>query len=244
MEKYTLYPIKLATAKDVDHSFLVLNGKFGKKINTGMLSYLISGHGILAVVDTGYIFDVYKKYYGDESEIIGDPTEEFRKFFKDNDFKLTDVTHIILTHMHWDHVQNNHLFTNAKIYIQRKEIQAAAAPVYPLYYLREDIVKLISTDYGRLVILDGDEEIADGLRVVLAGGHTLGSQMVYVNTSEGLVVITGDICNIYENLKHPSVKEIDLNSWAYAVKKVKKDADIILPGHELKVFEKYSVIGK
>ena len=244
MKKYKIYSIKLAVCKDTPEPHILINGKFGKTRDTAMLSYLISGSEILAVVDTGFLIDIYNKNYKDEFELIGDPVEEYKKFFKNHDFKFEDVTHIILTHMHWDHCENNHLFPNAKIYVQRKEVQTSAAPVYPLYYLREDVIRLLATEFNRVVMLDGDYEIADGLKVVLAGGHSLGSQMVYVNTSEGLAIMTGDILNVYENLDHPSVKEVDLSAWVYAVNKVKKDADIVLPNHDLKVIEKYSIIGK
>lgn len=37
--------------------------------------------------------------------------------------KLKDVDILILTHNHYDHVENSHLFTNAKIYSSKKEFQ-------------------------------------------------------------------------------------------------------------------------
>jgi len=64
-----------------------------------------------------------------------------------------------------------------------------------------------------------------------------------VNTKEGNVVMTGDICNVYENLEIRSVKEMDVIAWVKAIQKVKLLADIVLPQHDLRVFDKHIAIG-
>lgn len=151
----------------------------------------------------------------------------------------------MLSHLHWDHVQNCDLFPNARIYIQRMEMAYAAAPIDPTYYESADIAGLIGNYSGRIVYLDGadgDEVISPNVKLVLMGGHSPGSQVAYVETSRGRAILTGDICNVYENLETRSVKEVDVLKWTKAVKKIKKDADIVLPQHELRVLEDYPCI--
>ncbi|WP_319559322.1 N-acyl homoserine lactonase family protein [Marispirochaeta sp.] len=242
MKSPIVYPIKLATVKDVDYSHNVLNTRFGEKIDAAFLSYLIVVDKFLMIVDTGHTLLSFTK--GDNMNIIGDAKEAYESKFQELRLEFNDVTHIILTHMHWDHMQNNHLFPNARIYVQRKEVEYAAAPLYPLYYEKADVAKLIGEDGDRVVFLDGDTELAPGVKTVLVGGHTPGSQIVYVNTSDGMAIITGDICNVYENLEVRSVKEMDVLGWVRAINKIKKDGDIILPMHEERVIKDYPQVGK
>jgi len=242
MKKPIVYPIKLAKVKNVDYSHNVLNTRFGEKMDAAFLSYLIVAEDSLMVVDTGHTVLSYTK--GDNMNIEGDAQEAYKAKFDELGFSFDEVTHIILTHMHWDHMQNNHLFQNANIYVQRKEVEYAAAPLYPLYYERGDVAKLIGEDGDRVVFLDGDTDLVPGVKTKLVGGHTPGSQVVFIDTSDGVAIITGDICNVYENLETRSVKEMDVLSWVRAIDMIKKYGDIILPMHEPRVIEDYPKIGE
>lgn len=242
MDKYVIHPIKLGTVKNVDWSHNVLNTRFGEKMDAAFLSYLIVSKDALMVVDTGHRHLTYTR--GDTMNIEGEAEDGYQEKFKELGFSFDQVTHILLTHLHWDHMENNHLFPNAKIYVQRKEVETAAAPIYPLYYERADIARLIGEDGERLVFLDGDTEILPGVKAVFVGGHTLGSQLIYVNTSEGTAIITGDVCNVYENLEVRSVKEVDVIAWVRAIEKIKRDADIVLPMHDPRVLVQHPVLGR
>ncbi|NIA13000.1 MAG: MBL fold metallo-hydrolase [Nitrospiraceae bacterium] len=237
MAGYVIHPVKLGTFHNVDYSHQVLNTRFGEKIDTAVLSYIVVGENALLVVDTGF------RATQDNFDLEGDAEQAFRDKFAELGLELENVTHIVLTHLHWDHMQLNHLFPNATVYVQRREMEVAAAPVYPLYYNHQDIARLLAEDGDRLVFLDGDTEILPGIKAAFAGGHTLGSQMLYVNTSEGTAVITGDVLNLYANLDERSPKEVDVVGWVRAVERIKRDADVILPMHDLEVFERHPVVG-
>ena len=53
---------------------------------------------------------------------------------------------------------------------------------------------------GRVTFHDGADEIAPGLSIHAAGGHTPGMQVVRVNARRGQVVLTSDAVHFYENL--------------------------------------------
>lgn len=149
-----------------------------------------------------------------------------------------DIDTVILTHLHWDHANNNHLFPNAKFYVQKKELQYCVAPVtgHEKIY---DLPIIFQTKYE---IVDGDAEILDGISVTLTPGHTDGSQTVLVQTEKGLHGLVGDLFNLYIcwesnpriiNGLHTSVQTC-YDSYA----KLEKLNAFLLPGHDFKVLEK------
>lgn len=93
-----------------------------------------------------------------------------------------DVTHVVNSHLHFDHCGNNGLFPAARVFVQASELDAARQPRYTV---REWF------DYpgARLVPVHGDEAIATGIALISAPGHTPGHQSVAVQTGEGLVLI-------------------------------------------------------
>lgn len=241
--KAKIYPVKLATVVQCDYSHNVLNTRFGEKIDTAISSYIIVDGSDIIVFDTGHRILHYDN--GQELNLKGNAAENFKKRFDELNLRMEDVTHVVLSHLHWDHIGNCDLFPNAKIYIQRKEMAFAAAPIYPLYYEREYIVEFLDDFGDKLVFLDGedgDEQITPHVKLVLLGGHSVGSQVACIETNQGRVILTGDICNVYENLEVRSVKELDVVQWTKAIKWIKENGDIILPQHEPRVFDDYPSI--
>ena len=63
---------------------------------------------------------------------------------------------------------------------------------------------------GRLQVVDGDQDIAPGVRVRVTGGHTAGHQAVYVQDQEQTVVFTGDFLFMRAFMKVNWVSALDL----------------------------------
>ena len=40
-----------------------------------------------------------------------------------------EIDTVIMSHLHWDHCYNNHLFPQADFYIQKKEMMSAVCPL-------------------------------------------------------------------------------------------------------------------
>jgi N-acyl homoserine lactone hydrolase len=104
------------------------------------------------------------------------------------------VVVVINTHLHFDHCGGNRLFPGTPIYVQRKELAAAHGPDYT-------IPEWVEFEGANYVELDGEAEIVPGIRVLPTPGHTEGHQSVLVDTSEGLVVIGGDVAHHLEELE-------------------------------------------
>ena len=103
-------------------------------------------------------------------------------------FDLQSVDHIINTHLHFDHCGGNRLFPNVPIYVQRAELEDARTQ--PDYTIPEWVDPSAQT--LNYVSIDGDHELLPGVRLLHTPGHTRGSQVVAVDTIDGLAIIAGD----------------------------------------------------
>ncbi len=113
-----------------------------------------------------------------------------------------DVTDIVLSHAHFDHMGSIAKFPKAQLHIQKREIlswvEAMALP--PQFGFLTDIINpddlrsaFDASVEHRLDLIDGDRDnLLPGLHVRHGEGHTLGQQFIVVETARGRLVISGD----------------------------------------------------
>jgi glyoxylase-like metal-dependent hydrolase (beta-lactamase superfamily II) len=157
---------------------------------------------------------------------------------------LHNIGYLIHTHLHMDHAGQDYLLPDARILVQRAELQNAAAPdLYPMpFYDRLNVARLIDPLWSRVDILDGDVEPLPGIRCVTMPGHTPGHQAVYVATGSGTSIVCGDAAmNVATNIDR-MVAPGFLDNMADTMKglrKLKREGRHILPAHDPEVFAKY-----
>jgi N-acyl homoserine lactone hydrolase len=122
----------------------------------------------------------------------------------EHDLSPADVRIVINSHLHFDHCGQNAVFKHAPFYIQRAELDRAR---------RAETVTSQWFDFAgaRFELLDGDAQIADGVRVVATPGHTVGHQSVIVDTPDGGAVMIGDAA--YTSEIYRQVDDADLATW-------------------------------
>jgi glyoxylase-like metal-dependent hydrolase (beta-lactamase superfamily II) len=156
--------------------------------------------------------------------------------------KPEDVTHLILTHAHFDHVGNVDKFPNAKIYMHRKELAwIMALPPWAIGYGLFSVEK-VQRVWRQLVPLDGDVvEILPGIQAVYAGGHSAGSLAVTVKTGQADVCLCGDNCFLYENIEKgiPIGLTNNLYESIAFMEKLPMLGDILIPGHDPLFYERF-----
>jgi len=121
----------------------------------------------------------------------------------EHDLSPADVHIVINSHLHFDHCGQNAVFKHAPFYVQRSELSRA----------RRENQTTAWFDFAgaRFELLDGDAEIADGVRVVATPGHTVGHQSVVVDTGDGAAVMIGDAA--YTADIYNDVEQADLAKW-------------------------------
>lgn len=220
MANYKIYPLLLGR--------VVRNGKE----NPIVAFYLTDGVNRV-MVDTGGVTADGKRFMPYYQE----PGERLDERLMAMGVDPATINIVIITHFHWDHRSNNHLFPNAKFYVQRAEYLYAAAPV-PTDEWSFEFKEIIKTKWN---LLDGDEQIADGLSVMFVGGHTPGSQVVLVDTEKGKCALTSDFITSYEQWEHePKLATnvfTDIIQYYQGLKKLEKACDWIIPGHNKQVLE-------
>ncbi len=94
--------------------------------------------------------------------------------------KPEDITDLIISHMHWDHADGMDLFPNARIWIQKDELQYYAGEAWQSKDTHggideEDVLTLIKLNMqGRVGLVNGDaQEIIPGVTCYTGGNiHT------------------------------------------------------------------------
>ena len=170
-----------------------------------------------------------------------------------------NVTKVIITHMHWDHVGGMdgflQAYPKATFYVQRREfdfcVKNPVSQRKPISILFDPVANKIVGDLERserLVIVDGDYNLAPGVDLILAPGHTLGLQVVRVNTAKGPTVVGSDCAHVFRGYRedNPSVFIMDMPAWIQTFDKVKSKAaiDLIFPGHDVLMHQGYPKVAE
>ncbi|MDR1732259.1 MAG: N-acyl homoserine lactonase family protein [Synergistaceae bacterium] len=159
------------------------------------------------------------------------------------------IKKIILTHLHYDHCCNLDLFPEAEIYVQEREIRHALCP-FPHEYRYYSLLKETGLPEWiphilRFHRLEGEQELFEDVSVILTPGHSPGSQTVLAETTEGRYALVGDFAPLYQNYEQavPNTIHTDLNDWYDSYKKLRAQNVKILPGHDMRIFDR-AIYGK
>ncbi len=135
--------------------------------------------------------------------------------------KLTpsDITDVILTHLHFDHsggstkIENGRIipvFENAKYYIQKKNYEWAVSPSERDRgsYIKDNFLPLYNA--GVLNFIDGEKNFDDEIELIPVMGHTFHQQLVKISDSSSSILYCGDLVPTSSHIPLPYIMGYDL----------------------------------
>lgn len=231
MNEYRIIPLATSIL-DIDLSTFTYRHNLGKMVKSPIFMWYIEGADKHILVDTG----CDAEYAQQHRPFPAQEVQSFEDALSTLGLEPVDIDVVIATHLQWDHIRNR--CPNAKVVVQEEELKFAFAPhpiLAPTYH--KDLLKDL-----HFVPVKGHHEVAPGIELIPAPGHTPGCQAVSINTSQGKAVITG-FCAVNANFEVPEETKgilpvltpgIHLNAVdAYnSALYIKGLADILIPIHE------------
>jgi N-acyl homoserine lactone hydrolase len=133
--------------------------------------------------------------------------------------KTSDITYVVLSHTHGDHIGNVGLFPGSTILMQRAEYDWIHSPDGTndnVNQLKALARKLLGTP-EHLQLIDGDTDLlGDGsVTLVSTPGHTPGSQSLLVHLkNSGFIILSGDVVHLEENFQKNIVPSLNTDKAA------------------------------
>ncbi|WDR01578.1 FCD domain-containing protein [Devosia algicola] len=162
--------------------------------------WVLRNHARTILVDTGYdTREATRRGRPILSEPIG--------MLKRLGIAPTDITDLIVTHLHYDHAGSLDQFEHARFHLQQAELGFAVSPCmcHPVLrapFTAEHVCTAVKQLYsGKLTFHDGSAQIVPGVRVHRVGGHSSGLQIVEVDTANGPLILASDASHYYENFE-------------------------------------------
>lgn len=179
------------------------------------------------LIDTGNGGDFIAKY-GDKlgakfSELYGIDSSgpSLKKSLEAYGLTFSDITDVILTHLHFDHAGgatsaiDNKIgptFPNAKYYVQVENLKTAQHPNVreKASYLAPNFEPLIEA--GKLTLVNGStENLLPNISVWVSNGHTTGQQVVIVEDDTQKLIYCGDVIATSTHVRSAWVMGYDLH---------------------------------
>lgn len=207
--------------------------------------WLIEGEDKTILIDTG-LGDcdevmAMQGEYGIDYIATKTKDEEIVTALAQKGLKPEDIDVVALTHLHFDHIGNNELFSKARFVVQKDEVPfLVSPPPFATFYYREWQHKLTSIS-GRLDTIEGNYRLSKNVELIKVGGHAAGQMVVMVDTALGKVCIGSDFYYNYTNIDRswPMGPLWNVQQWIDNDRWVKSNCDMILPNHDFALFNRF-----
>jgi glyoxylase-like metal-dependent hydrolase (beta-lactamase superfamily II) len=249
--EYSIEAIRYAISPDVPVAELVVNGPKDQKVDIAMVIWLIRGGGHTILFDSGFHRDTFVKDFPMKDYLRPDEA------LKTAGVNPQDVTDVVISHAHWDHMGGIDLFPKATVWIQHEEYRYYTGDAWQKGGNHggidpEDVQALVklNTEH-RVRFVDGDDvEIFPGIRAYTGSRHTYSSQYLRV-AGNPTYVLASDNAYFYLNLSaHLASATFSDADHAANIAQQKRmielagSPDRVVPGHDILQFQKFPTEGR
>jgi N-acyl homoserine lactone hydrolase len=228
--QWSIAPLVLATAVR-DLSQVLLMAPMGKGVDGAVLAWLLRSGDEKILVDAGFgamdTPDLKNNFSRTPEQTMGAQLARFN-------IAQEAIRLVVNTHLHVDHCGGNCFLPNARFLAQKSELEYARDPL-PVHRPAYDV----DLSHMDIELLEGETEIAEGVRTIVTPGHSPGSQAVLVDTGKGLYVIAGDTITHYLSMDVPEGTSfwpgplyVDLKEYYGSLDRLRDLGGTILPGHD------------
>jgi glyoxylase-like metal-dependent hydrolase (beta-lactamase superfamily II) len=249
--EYSIQAIRYAISPGFPVAGLVVGAPKGEKVDIAMVIWLIRGGGRTILFDSGFHREKWLKYFPMTEYLQPDEAVNLAGV------KPEEVTDIVISHAHWDHMGGIDLFPKANVWVQKDEYRYYTGDAWQPGGNHggidpEDVKVLLQVNTeGRLRLVDGDNvEIFPGIRAYTGARHTYASEYLRVEGNPTFV-LASDNCYLYRNLAEHAASatfsEADhaANIAAQArMIELAGSADRVVPGHDTLQFQKFPTQGR
>ena len=166
---------------------------------------------------------------------------------------VPEVSQLIVTHAHYDHIGNLLSFPVARIVVADREFAFWTSPLSrkPLFMTATEEADLDAlrqlSEAGRVDFISGRASVAPGIEAIEIGGHTPGQLAVIVGTARGETVIASDALHYYEEMTHdrPFAHVTDVPAMYAGFAWLREQAAAgreIVAGHDPQVMRRYPAV--
>lgn len=253
LPNYKVYAIRFASmAHPTAISVWSYKGPDKDSVQIDFSIWLIKGdNGKNILVDAGFRNDISEAKEFEVANYIR-PDSVLNKV----GLKPSEITDVILSHPHWDHIDGVGLFPNAHFWIQKEDYNyfvgaAWASDSTSGGFDRRDVRTMVELNMaGKVSLVDGDnKEIIPGISVYTGSRHTWNSQFVLVRAGGKKIILASDNIWIYYSLDHMVPASVggtlDPPGYVRSMERMKTLATspkYIIPGHDAKVYSRFPAL--
>ncbi len=243
---YTIRALLVGEQGGVPGPEVYYQSHFGEHFTLAFYIWLIQGEGRTVLVDTGLPADADS--WTPRTQAAKGPLSYWRTLGMPGDLlgkagvEPEQVEHVVLSTLGGYHAANVALFPNAQFHLSRQGWIEALVPTppWPRRRVAAHTAWLVTQALDRVSLVDGEAEIVPGISAFETGGHHRGSLAIMVKTPRGTAAIVDSIFH-YGNVEGGPVLGIteSLQECYVAYDRIRREADIILPGHDPAVLERH-----
>ena len=246
-----VYAVRYGTIADFPLRGLLPDAPEGQTLDIALAVWVVRTADRVVLFDTGFFrADWFERF---EVRDFVRPDRAVARLGLDPD----DVTDVVVSHAHWDHMGGLELFPSATVWIQRDEYVYYTADAWQEGANRggidrADIAHLVARNLaGTVRLVDGDGvEILPGLTVHTGARHTYASQYLRIDGPEPLV-LASDNAYLYRNVDEDRAgatfssddRAANLAALARMVE-LAGAPERVVPGHDATVFERYPQVAE
>jgi glyoxylase-like metal-dependent hydrolase (beta-lactamase superfamily II) len=164
------------------------------------------------------------------------------------------VTRVLVTHFHYDHIGGLDAFPNAELLVPERELRFWTSPMAARAQFAEHVepaeIERVAeaARQGRVRTLSGRTEVDEHVTAIDVGGHSPGQLVVVVDAAGGRLVLASDAVHLYEEFERDRPFSIlaDLREMYEAYDLLRglcADLDAVLvPGHDPEVMRRFPAV--